>query len=612
MHWGKPNGSSHRRSWSRDKIPDPILGFAREMRRNPTEVESLLWENLRNRKQGGLKFRRQQPMEGFILDFYCHEARLGVEVDGPDHDKTEQKKYDELRTLYLNEFGIEIIRFSNEEVIKSMKSVLGKIRKTAKRRVEESPSPRPRSSVTPLPGERGEGLIYFKFKALLQRDNWVSPAYVGIDNAGIISYLSSTPPSNAFAMDSVDGYAVPGFQNSHSHAFQYAMAGLAENHPKGTNDDFWSWREAMYQCALSVDPDQAEAIAAMLYAEMVRHGYTHVAEFHYLHHDKEGNHYNNLAELGERMVSAAKRAGIKITLVPVFYQKGTFGQAPQARQRRFISKSVDEYFSLFESSKKVIKNYGGASLGFSIHSLRAVDFDDIVKTVESMPSDLPFHIHVAEQKKEVKDCIEYCGKRPMQWVLDNLPVNERFHLVHSTHLDDDELSRLAKSGARVVLCPSTEGNLGDGIFRMKEFVKQGGRWSIGTDSHIGINPLEEFRMIDYRQRLVTNERNTFEGDAAHYMINEEIVSGRKAMGIDSHDNFEIGRPLDALVLDAKSPLLATTSLKNITPTIVYSADANYALGTLVNGKWIVKNSRHIAEKEIRNGFTIALQQMKNR
>ena len=169
-----------------------------------------------------------------------------------------------------------------------------------------------------------ENLTYFKLKGLLQRDQWISPAFVGVDNSGIIKHLSSTSPSDGFAMDTVDGYAIPGFQNAHSHAFQYGMAGLAENHPMGTRDDFWSWREAMYQCALSVDPDQAEAIATMLYSEMVRHGYTQVAEFHYLHHDKEGHHYNNLAELGERMVAAAQRAGIKITLVPVFYQKGTF------------------------------------------------------------------------------------------------------------------------------------------------------------------------------------------------------------------------------------------------------------------------------------------------
>lgn len=413
-------------------------------------------------------------------------------------------------------------------------------------------------------------------------------------------------------MDSVDGYAIPGFQNSHSHAFQYAMAGLAENHPMGTRDDFWSWREAMYQCALAVDPDQAEAIATMLYAEMVRHGYTHVAEFHYLHHDKDGKFYNNLAELGERMVLAAKTAGIKITLVPVFYQKGTFGQDPQPRQRRFISKSVEDYFKLFEASRKVVKVYAEASIGVSVHSLRAVDLNDIVETVKAVPGDLPFHIHVAEQKKEVKDCLDHCGKRPMQWVLDNLPINEKFHLVHSTHLDDDELSRLAKSGARVVLCPSTEGNLGDGIFRMKEYIKQGGRWSIGTDSHIGLNPLEEFRMIDYRQRLITNERNAFEGDAAHYMINEEVESGRKAMGVFSNDNFELGKAFDAVVFDGQAPLLGSTSLANMAATILYSSDAKHYFGTLVKGQWIVKSNIHRDGKAIRSKFASAIQKLNNR
>lgn len=555
-------------------------------------------------------------MEGYILDLYCHEARLGIEVDGKYHDEKEQRDFDQQRTGYLNEFGIEVVRFSNEEVLNNMDEVLNKIMKVSAGRV--NPSPRPRSSPAPLPGERGGGegqtdaLTYFKFKGLLQHDGWMSPAYVGINSHGIISYLSTDSPAGAFAMDSVDGFALPGFQNAHSHAFQYAMAGLAENHPIGTHDDFWSWREAMYQCALSVDPDQVEAIATMLYAEMLRHGYTHVAEFHYLHHDKEGKKYANLAELGERIVSAAKTAGIKITLVPVFYQKGSFGQEPQPRQRRFISKSVDEYFELFEASKEVIKNYRGASLGASVHSLRAVDLADLVKVVNDLPNDLPFHMHVAEQKKEVDDCLVHSGKRPMQWVLDNLPVNERFHLVHSTHLDDDELSRLAKSGARVVLCPSTEGNLGDGIFRMKEYVKQGGRWSIGTDSHIGINPLEEFRMIDYRQRLVTNARNTFDGDAAHYMINEEVESGRKAMGIDSENNFEIGKALDALVLDAQSPLLANTSNKNLAATIVYSSDASQYLGTIVNGQWVVKFSKHQKSKKIRTRFSSAIAMLGNR
>jgi len=334
-------------------------------------------------------------------------------------------------------------------------------------------------------------LKYFQFSSLLQREGWLSSVFIGVDETGLIQYLSIESPEGK-EIESVEGFALPGFQNAHSHAFQYAMAGLAENHPAGTADDFWTWREEMYKCALAVDPEQAEAIAAMLYAEMVRVGYTHVAEFHYLHHDKEGKPYSNLAEMGERMVAAAKTAGIKITLVPVFYQKGGFGLEPQTRQKRFISKTVEDYFRLVEASKKILKNYSDASLGFSVHSLRAVDLNDIKITFNQGPKDLPFHLHVAEQKKEISDCLAFCSERPMQWLLENLPVDGRFHLVHSTHLDDDEVKNLAASKANVVLCPSTEGNLGDGIFRMKEYVKLGGHWSIGTDSHIGLNPWKNF------------------------------------------------------------------------------------------------------------------------
>jgi formimidoylglutamate deiminase len=449
-------------------------------------------------------------------------------------------------------------------------------------------------------------LKFYSFSALLQREGWLTPAYVGVDDRGIIRYLSSEAPAEGVAVESVLGFALPGFQNTHSHAFQYAMAGLAEVHPTGIDDDFWSWREAMYKCALSFDPDQAEAIAAMLYAEMVRVGYTQVAEFHYLHHDKDGSPYSNLAEMGERMVAAAKTAGIKITLVPVFYQKGGFGQDPQPRQKRFISRKVEDYFKLLEASKKVVEQNAHARLAFSVHSLRAVDLKDVVTAFHSGPNDLPFHIHVAEQKKEVADCLAYSGKRPMQWMLENLPVNERFHLVHSTHLDDEELTRLAKSGASVVLCPSTEGNLGDGIFRMKEYVKLGGHWSIGTDSHIGLNPLEEFRMIDYRQRLITNKRNTFEGDAARYLVNESVTQGRLGMGTPNEDHFKLGNPLDALVVNAQTHLLENAPEATRLATLVYTSDSSRNLGTLVNGKWVVKQQHHQNGHGIKMAFSAVM------
>ena len=456
-----------------------------------------------------------------------------------------------------------------------------------------------------------ESLKYFRFSGLLQRQGWLSSVFIGVDKNGLIQHLSNQFPDGE-EIEKVEGFALPGFQNAHSHAFQYSMAGLAENHPAGTADDFWSWREEMYRCALAVNPEQSEAIATMLYAEMVRVGYTQVAEFHYLHHDKDGKEYSNLAEMGERMVAAAKTAGIKITLVPVFYQKGGFGLEPHPRQKRFISNTVEQYFKLIDASKNILNNYSDASLGFSVHSLRAVDLNDIKTTFNQGPKDLPFHLHVAEQRKEITDCIEFCKKRPMQWLLENLPVDERFHLVHSTHLDDDELNKLAKSKANVVLCPSTEGNLGDGIFRMKEYVKLGGHWTIGTDSHIGLNPLEEFRMIDYRQRLVTNQRNTFEGDAASYLVNESVSFGRKAMGFSTTNNFEMGKPLDAVVFNAKSHLVSETSEKNRLATILYTSDSSRVLGTLVNGKWIVKQQHHQSGQKIKENFSKAMRELKNR
>jgi formimidoylglutamate deiminase len=452
----------------------------------------------------------------------------------------------------------------------------------------------------------------FHFKALWYADRWLSPAYVFLNDQGHIEQITDQVPVQAISVEYVNGIALPGFQNAHSHAFQYAMAGLAESHPYGAQDDFWTWREAMYQCALSVDPDEAEAIATMLYAEMLRHGYTNVAEFHYLHHDKNGKPYTNLAEMGERMVAAAKTAGIHITLIPVFYQKGGFGAEPQVRQRRFICRTIEDYFHLLDDSASAVKDQSHARLGFSVHSLRAVNRPDILKTWEHGPSSLPFHLHLAEQLKEVEDCKAYTGQRPAEWLLNNLSVNERFYLVHATHLNDDEVKRLAASKATVVLCPSTEGNLGDGIFRMKDFVREKGNWCIGTDSHIGLNPLEEFRMIDYRQRLITHQRNTFEGDAATYLVQNEIVNGRLAMRLGRELPFAPGQPFNAVVYNADTPLLHVTSVEKLMSTLVYASDAACALGTIVEGKWVIYQGQHVKKEEIRSKFSKAIQSIKNR
>jgi len=584
-------------------------------RNAPTPAEALLWERLRGRKLRGLKFRRQHPFEGFILDFYCEAARLGVEVDGHIHETKQQRDYDRQRTNYLAEYKIQVIRFGNHEVLNDTDKVLQKIAEEAHNRMNASMGngePAQSGSMETQGKSNSPNLKYFQFSGLLQGEGWLSPAYVGVDEKGTIRFLSDSPPAGSTAIEYVAGFALPGFQNAHSHAFQYAMAGLAENHPAGADDDFWTWREAMYRCALAINPEQMQAIAAMLYAEMVRHGYTQVAEFHYLHHDPDGRPYHHPAEMGGRLVAAAAQAGIRLTLIPVFYQKGNFGVDPQPRQRRFISKTLDEYVRLFEATEAVVRKHENASTAVSVHSLRAVDFSDVQRTLAWAPATLPIHLHVSEQLKEVTDCLAYCGQRPMQWLLNHADLNSRFHLVHSTHLDDPELNGLAKSGANVVLCPSTEGNLGDGIFRMKEYVQKGGRWSIGTDSHIGLNPFEELRMIDYRQRLITHKRNSFSGDAAQYLIHESVTRGRWAMGKNQQNHFDIGQPLDALVVNSTAHLAAATSARNRLATLLYTSDSSRNLGTLVGGRWVVKNQHHRDGHAIKVGFGRALRELANR
>src|SRR5215213_8379358 len=248
----------------------------------------------------------------------------------------------------------------------------------------------------------------YRFKALLQNSGWLENAVVSIDDAGKIVSVSQAPQANA----SFRGYALPGFQNAHSHAFQYAMAGLAENH--AGEDDFWSWREKMYELALNPNPDEMRSIAALLYAELVRHGYSNVAEFHYVHHDKNGQPYDNLAAMGEALLEAAREAGIKITLIPIFYQKGGFGVEAGERQRRFISKTFDDYARLFEASEAVCRKYENANIAVGVHSLRGVEAADIRRAATDLPCDVPFHIHVSEQLKEVEDCIAFLGRRPVE------------------------------------------------------------------------------------------------------------------------------------------------------------------------------------------------------
>lgn len=453
-----------------------------------------------------------------------------------------------------------------------------------------------------------KGAKTFHFKGLLQSTGWISPAFVEVNNEGIIQYISSEASEDAIPVEVVNGFALPGFQNAHSHAFQFAMAGMAEKHNSHTASDFRNWRQAMHACALTMDPGQLQSVAAMLYTEMLKQGYTHVAEFQYLHHDKNGKPYDRPAEMSVSLMAAAAIAGIKITLVPVFYQKGGFNKAAETCQRRFIFQDVDQYFALLDDCSDVAKNLTTSNIAFGVHSLWAADTRDIIRIVKEGPGRLPFHMHTAERLKEVNNAVSFLKQRPVEWLLNNLGLNERFHLIHCTHLSDNEVLLLANSGANVVLCPGAEANLGDGIFRLTDFARNSDNWSVGTDSNISLNPLENLRWLDYTQRLTTHKRNTFQ-DGASVLVKNAFCSGRKAMGLSANNFFEVGQPLDAVVYDGDSPLLDIAGNEHLLQTLVYTADGASVIGTIVNGMWVIRNLHHREESVILKNFRETLVQI---
>ncbi|OCJ12995.1 formimidoylglutamate deiminase [Rhizobium sp. AC44/96] len=334
----------------------------------------------------------------------------------------------------------------------------------------------------------------------------------------------------AQATDERHSTLVPAMGNLHSHAFQRAMAGLAEVRGPA-NDSFWSWRTVMYKFALSMTPEHVEAVAGQLYMEMLEAGFSRVGEFHYLHHDKDGTPYANIAELAERIGAASSATGISLTLLPVFYAHSGFGgTAPIDGQRRFIN-SLDSFARLMEGCRAVTGRLDGAELGLAPHSLRAATPDELAKVIP-MAGDGPIHIHVAEQVKEVEDCIAWSGARPVEWLLANAPVDGRWCLIHATHMTDEETRGMARSGAIAGLCPITEANLGDGTFPAPLFLEEGGRYGVGSDSNVLISLPDELRQLEYSERLALRARNVIAapgGSTARSLFDDAIIGGGAAL-----------------------------------------------------------------------------------
>ena len=426
---------------------------------------------------------------------------------------------------------------------------------------------------------------------------------------------NSIPPAG---VATACGPVIPGLPNLHSHAFQRAFAGLTEYrgpNPDGVQDSFWSWRTLMYRFAATLSPEQVEAIATWLYIEMLEAGYTSVCEFHYVHHAPDGRPYADDATLSLALLRAAYKVGIGITLLPVLYQASGFGgTAPTPGQRRFI-RSTDAMLKLLQRLQPVCAAQG-ARLGLAPHSLRAVapeGLRDALAGLHALDATAPVHIHIAEQTGEVDACLAWSGQRPVEWLLNNVEVNARWCLVHATHMTPVEYRRAAHSGAVAGICPTTEANLGDGIFDMPLWREHGGAWGLGSDSHATVNAAEEMMWLEYGQRLQRRSRNVL-ANAAHAQVATTLLLQATAGGAQASGRavagLAVGQQADLVELDAQHLALAGLSAPDMLSAHVFASHRTSAIRRVwVGGVQRIKAATHVLHAQAATEFIAARSQL---
>lgn len=433
---------------------------------------------------------------------------------------------------------------------------------------------------------------------------WSRNVALDINESGLISNIISNYSGQG---EHYAGYAMPGQNNIHSHAFQRAMAGLTE-FTSSTNDSFWTWRDIMYRFAGQISPADLEVIASQLYLEMLKAGYVSVCEFHYLHHG--GN--SNLA-MSNAILKAAKNAGIALAHLPVLYMASGFGGKPLMEDQLRFGLDLESYLNLLSELKKQLENEIDQKLGMAFHSLRAVPEEALKECLLKSPVSGPIHIHIAEQLQEVNDCLTWSGRRPVEWLYDHGNVDKNWCLVHATHLNDDEITLIAGSGAIAGLCPTTEANLGDGLFPLKKYLEQNGRIAIGSDSHISVSIIEELRWLEYGQRLKHNRRNiAVDEEEIHtgsYLYRKCLEGGSTASGFDN-GAITVGKRADLIILDESSPILVGTPDNAIIDRFIFNGNQNPVRHVMVAGKWVVRDYKHAREDEIFHEFAATMGRLK--
>lgn len=434
----------------------------------------------------------------------------------------------------------------------------------------------------------------------------------GVESRALRADAEGRVLSDLAVGSSAPGLYLPGLVNLHSHAFQRAMAGAAERrlHP---SDSFWTWRETMYALAGRFDPDLLQAVAAQLYAEMLEAGYTRVCEFHYLHHAPDGRPYADPAAMSLALVEAARETGIGLTLLPVLYMQGGFdGRELGPRQRRF-GLDVERWLQLFQRLRSV--DLPGLVVGCALHSLRAVPPQALAELLPQLPADCPIHIHIAEQVGEVQESLALRGQRPVGWLLDHASVDARWTLVHATHLDAAERRALAACGAVAGLCPTTEANLGDGFFPLPEFLAEGGRIGIGSDSHVSVSAVEELRWLEYGQRLQRRQRTLVANDTqpgvAARLLQACLASGAQAGGrasqLASHAQpLQPGADLDLVELDPAHPAFAGAEPAEWPERWVFASNRPALARVWARGQLCVEGGRHLRADALQARFVQAM------
>ncbi|MFZ1873201.1 MAG: formimidoylglutamate deiminase [Chania sp.] len=437
---------------------------------------------------------------------------------------------------------------------------------------------------------------YFASRALLP-SGWAHNVRLDVDVHGQLTQV--TPNAESTDCLRLHGDVVPGMPNLHSHAFQRAMAGLAEvaGNPQ---DSFWTWRDLMYRLVQRLTPEQVEVIARQLYIEMLKGGYTQVAEFHYLHHAPDGKAYADRGEMTGRLSQAAQQAGIGMTLLPVLYSYAGFGAQPaQAGQKRFIQ-DVDSYLAQQQTIARQLAGQPLQNHGLCFHSLRAVELSQMQQVLAASDSALPVHIHIAEQQKEVNDCLAWSGQRPVAWLYEHLPLESRWCLVHATHLDREELEQLARSKAVAGVCLTTEAILGDGIFPGDSYLHHQGRWGIGSDSHVSLNVVEELRWFEYGQRLRDQRRNRLttpeQPAVADVLYQQALQGGAQACGT-AIGQLAVGYRADWLVLDGDDPYLAAAPDESILNRWLFAGGKEQIRDVFVAGLQVIEQGRHALQQQ---------------